>query len=744
MANVQMSMHAPDNHTVSGTVSAIIYQNEDNGYTVCEIETPEGDEITVTGTLPYLTEGDKITAKGVWMNHAVYGPQFKAEFYEKTLPAEEGDILRYLSAGNIKGIGPRTAARIVDKFGTDTFDVLANHPDWLTDIPGISPKKAAAISESFAETAGVRAVMMFCRDFFSPAAAVKIYKRWGSASVDRLKENPYLLCADIDGIGFASADRLAQSIGFPTDSEMRITAGITYILQNEAQKSGHTCLPAKQTVSLAAENLSVTPETAESALRSMLADKRLYGLSRNGEELLYLPMYHRAEQFIAKKLTHLCRCCARPDNGDTERLIWQMETENQIEYAPAQKQAIRCALEDGVMILTGGPGTGKTTIIRALLSIFESLGMECALAAPTGRAAKRMSEATSREARTIHRLLEMEYSGEDRMSFQRGEKNCLDEDVIILDECSMIDVLLLEALLRAVKNGARVILIGDAEQLPSVGAGNVLGDLIAADVFPTIRLTEIFRQAQESLIIRNSHAINEGRMPDLSKKDGDFFFLPRQTDEEIAATVTDLVKNRLPRAYGEEIVPTIQIITPSHGGAAGTVQLNRLLQAALNPPQPSKAERAVRESVFRVGDRVMQVKNDYSLVWTKNGKEGMGVFNGDVGIITDIDPVSESLVVSFDERETIYEFSMLDELEHAYAVTVHKSQGSEYPVVILPVFNCPPMLRTRNLLYTAVTRAEKMAILVGRTDILAGMVENDRHAWRCTNLTAFVQEEWNR
>ncbi|MBO5670613.1 MAG: AAA family ATPase, partial [Clostridia bacterium] len=555
----------------------------------------------------------------------------------------EGDILRYLSAGNVKGIGPRTAARIVEKFGTDTFDVLANHPDWLSDIPGISLKKAAAISESFAQTAGVRAVMMFCRDFFSPAAAVKIYKRWGVASVDRLKENPYLLCADIDGIGFTSADKLARSIGFPADSELRITAGIAYILQNEAQKNGHTCLPTKQMVSLAGESLGVATEMVEDALRTMLADKRLYGLSRDGEELLYLPMYHRAEQYIAKKLTQLSRCCARPDNGDTERLIWQMEAENQIEYAPAQKQAIRCALGDGVMILTGGPGTGKTTVIRALISIFESLGMKCALAAPTGRAAKRMSEATAREARTIHRLLEMEYGGEDRMNFQRGEKNCLDEDVIILDECSMIDVLLLEALLRAVKNGARVILIGDAEQLPSVGAGNVLGDLIAADVFPTIRLTEIFRQAQESLIIRNSHAINEGRMPDLSKKDGDFFFLPRQTDEEIAATVTDLVKSRLPRAYGEEIVPTIQIITPSHGGAAGTVQLNRLLQAALNPPDPSKVERTVRDSVFREGDRVMQVKNDYSLVWTKNECTGMGIFNGDIGIITDIDPVTESL-----------------------------------------------------------------------------------------------------
>ncbi len=739
--NMQLSMSNSDNHTVAGTVTNIIYQNDDNGYTVCEIETPDGEDITVTGTLPFLTEGDRITARGSWVHHNVYGEQFKADAYEKTLPAEEGDILRYLSAGNIKGIGPRTAARIVDKFGTDTFEIIANHPDWLTDIPGISPKKAAAISESFAESAGVRAVMMFCHDYFSPAAAVKIYKRWGGASVDRLKENPYLLVNEIDGIGFPGADKLAMSIGIAPDSEERIAAGISFVLTSEAQRNGHTCLPAAEVVRLSAELLSVSPEQTAAAISEMIRDKRLY-TDGNGENmLLFLPVYHRAESFSAKKLSLLNRVCPRLDTGDIERLIWQLEAENKIEYAALQKQAIRMALENGVMILTGGPGTGKTTVIRALISIFESLGLDCALAAPTGRAAKRMSEATSREAKTIHRLLEMEYGGEDRMSFQRDEKNYLDEDVIILDECSMIDVLLLEALLRALKNGARIILIGDAEQLPSVGAGNVLSDLIASDVLPTVRLTEIFRQAKESLIVTNAHAINEGRFPDITQKSGDFFFLHRRTDEEIAATVADLCKNRLPRSYGASIVPTIQIITPSHSGAAGTASLNRLLQDALNPPALGKAERKVRESVFRVGDRVMQIKNDYSLAWTKNGKEGMGIFNGDIGTITDIDPVSETLVVVFDERETIYDFTMLDELEHAYAITVHKSQGSEYPVVILPVFNCPPMLRSRHLLYTAVTRAERMVILVGRQDILSDMVENDRHAVRCTRLAAFLAEE---
>ena len=676
MSYSEIPMIPHDKHTVSGTVSAIIYQNEENGYTVCEITTPDGDEITVTGILPFLTEGDKITAKGTFVNHAVYGPQFKADIYEKTLPAEEGDILRYLSAGNVKGIGPRTASRIVEKFGTDTFDVLANHPDWLAEIPGISQKKAAAISESFSETAGVRAVMMFCRDYFSPSAAVKIFKRWGGASVDLIRENPYILCENIDGIGFKNADKLAMSLGMPEFSPDRITAGIRFVLENEAQKNGHTCLPKSDVIRLAADLLTVDAELCADAASSMLDEKRLSFVSENGDLLLFLPKYYRAEQYIAKKMSQLCRVCPQTDTGDTERLIWKLESENKIEYASAQKNAIRTALSEGVMLLTGGPGTGKTTVIRALISIFESLGFDCALAAPTGRAAKRMSEATSREAKTVHRLLEMEFGTEERTSFQRGEKNYLDEDVIILDECSMMDVLLLESLLRAVKNGARLILIGDADQLPSVGAGNVLGDLITSGVIPTIRLTEIFRQAEESLIITNSHAINEGRFPNITEKNKDFFFLTRKTDEEIALTVADLCKNRLPRSYGEEIVSSIQIITPSHNGAAGTVRLNQMMQAALNPKSPEKAERKVRDSVFRTGDRVMQIKNNYSLVWTKNGNEGMGIFNGDIGVITDIDPVSESLVVSFDDREVIYEFSMLDELEHAYAVTVHKSQGS--------------------------------------------------------------------
>jgi exodeoxyribonuclease V alpha subunit len=735
--------HAEDGKTtVTGTVSAIIYQNEENGYTVCSLET-EDDEITVTGSLPFLAEGERISAVGVWTNHPVYGPQFRAEFYEKSLPAEEADILRYLSTGNVKGIGPKTAARIVARFGPDTFDILQNHPDWLAEIPGISKKKAAEIRASFEQTAGVRSVMLFCRDYFSPAAAVRIYKRWGNAAVDRLREDPYLLCRELDGISFRHADKLALAIGIPPDDAERIRAGLCCTLDEAARKNGHTCLPEKELIRAGADLLGVGEDAVRTPLASMLQEKRLLSLTRENVTFVMLPQYFRAETYAAEKLLRLSRLCPRLAPGDAERLIWQIEAENHLEYAEMQRRAILGALGDGVMILTGGPGTGKTTVIRALISIFESLGLSCALAAPTGRAAKRMSEATSREAKTIHRLLEMEYAGEDDAAayrFARGEKNTLDEDVVILDECSMIDVLLLEALLRAVKNGARVIFIGDAEQLPSVGAGNVLADLIAADCFPTFRLTEIFRQSQSSLIVTNSHAINEGRFPDITRKDGDFFFLPREDDEEIARTVTELYRTRLPRSYGDGVRQKIQVITPSHNGPAGTANLNRLLQEALNPPAPGKAERKRGDVLFREGDRVMQIRNDYSLTWTKDGRDGMGVFNGDIGVVESIDADAEAMTVLFDDRRAVYEFSMLDELEHAYAVTVHKSQGSEYPIVILPIADCPPMLRTRNLLYTAVTRAARMAILVGRRGVLAEMVQNERHALRMTNLAACLRE----
>ncbi len=729
----------------SGIVDSIIYQNEENGYTVCEIESTSGDPVVVTGIIPYLAEGDKITVRGRWTNHQIYGRQFKAETYEKSLPAEEGDILRYLASGAIKGIGPKTAQKIVEKFGTDAFDVIENHAEWLTAIPGITQKKAEAMSENFRSISGARAVMMFCRDYFTPQTAMKIYEKWGNASVDKIRRNPYRLCEDFWGISFTRADQIAMSIGLTPDSDERISHGLSYILRHEASKSGHTCLPRGELIRCATELLfagddSYTP-AVEEVIAVELARGNLIEIRRAGEEFIFEHSLYSAEKYIAEKLTRLERLCPRMDTRDMRLLLEKCERACRIEFAPSQSRALIAAMSSGVMILTGGPGTGKTTIVRGLISIFESLDMKVSLAAPTGRAAKRMSEATQAEAKTIHRLLEVDFSDESGKRFLRDENNTLDADVLIVDEASMIDVELMCSLLRATKNGSRLILIGDTDQLPSVGAGNVLGDVIASDKFTVIRLTEIFRQSGESLIIKNAHRINEGLLPDTADKRGDFFFLRREGEEAISATVIDLVHNRLPRTYGEDIISRIQIITPSKKGLSGTDTLNEGLQAALNPPSPRKAERRRGAVIFREGDRVMQTRNNYQIEWqTADGRCGMGIYNGDIGDVVSVNHEENTVTVRFDERECTLDSTQLDDVEHAYAITVHKSQGSEYPVVIIPLYSCAPMLMSRNLLYTAVTRGAKMVILVGRPAVLERMVENEHHAHRSTMLKEFLAD----
>ena len=731
--------------SVSGIVDSIIYQNEENGYTVCEIEDSAGEPVTVVGIIPYLSEGDKITAWGTWTNHQVYGRQFKAETYEKTLPAEEGDILRYLAGGNIKGIGPKTAQKLVEQFGTDTFSVIENHPEWLSEIPGITKKKAAAITESFKSMSGARAVMMFCSDYFTPQTAMKIYQKWGGAAVDRIRNNPYRLCEDFRGISFSRADRIAMGMGLAADSDDRLMHGLVHVLRQEAVRSGHTCIPDSELLRCAVELLfagdtNYTEKVAE-CIEKAVEKLSLIPLDAGGTRYIFDPLMYRAETYIAKKLRQIHDRCPKMNARDSARMIESSEAKSGITYAVMQKKALTQAMADGVMILTGGPGTGKTTIIKGLISIFESLDYEVALAAPTGRAAKRMSEATSHEAKTIHRLLEMDFSDENGSKFLRDENNTLDADVVIIDEASMIDVQLMEALLKAVKNGARLILIGDSDQLPSVGAGNVLGDLIESGAFPVIRLTDIFRQSEQSLIITNAHRINAGELPDTSRTDADFFFLRRESEEGISATVIDLVKNRLPRSYGADIVPKIQVLTPSRKGLSGTDILNAGLQEALNPRAPGKAEKKSRDVIFRVGDRVMQTKNNYEIEWeTDDGKTGMGVYNGDIGVVTDIDREDNLVTVRFDERICVLDAAQLDEVDHAYAITVHKSQGSEYPVVILPLYSCAPMLLSRNLLYTAVTRAAKMVILVGKPNVLQQMIDNNRHTIRCTMLKHFLME----
>ncbi len=722
---------------LSGSVEHVIYSNEENGYMVCDFGTDDDDLITITGIMPYIAEGDSLIIYGEWKHNPRYGRQFSVSEYERYMPANASAILRYLSSGAIKGIGKKTALKIVEEFGDNTLEVLEDHPDWLSDIPGISLKKAKQITEDFKAKAGIRSAMMFFREFFGAATTVRIYKRWGSACIDIAKADPYRLCDEIDGIGFERADSMAMKLGIDRSSRSRLMSGIAHVLRYNAAQNGHVCLPREKLTHASAALLEASVEDVNAAIDEMIAERRLKYSLFGGVSYLYDAYSYDCESYIAQKLDLLDKVCPAVSAADANLFIENEERKNGFSYALLQKQAIINALESGVMLLTGGPGTGKTTVVKALLDIFRSMDMQVALSAPTGRAAKRLSEATSYEAKTIHRLLEFEYSTEngDRPGFRRNENDLLDENVIIIDESSMIDNTLMCCLLKAVKPGARIILIGDADQLPSIGAGNILHDLLECGRFATVRLTEIFRQAQESLIVTNAHKINHGELPVLNVKDNDFFFLPRNTDEEITFTVTDLCKNRLPRTYGAETTNNIQVISPSRKGGAGTESLNILLQSALNPVDASKKEHKHKDRVFREGDKVMQIKNNYELEWFReDDSEGTGIFNGDIGTVIKIDPLNQTMRICFDDKFVNYDFASLDELEHAYAITVHKSQGCEYPFVIIPLYNAPHILLTRNLFYTAVTRAKKMVILVGRAEVVRTMVSSTHTSERYTCL----------
>ena len=723
---------------LKGTVEHIIYSNEDNGYTVMDVGL-EDDVITACGIMPYVSDGDSLILWGNWVHNPKYGRQFKVEQYERDMPADSAAILRYLSSRTIKGIGPRLAERIVSAFGDETLDVMENHPEWLADVPGISRRKAEEIAEDFKAKAGIRSAMMFFRDYFGAAMTVRIYKQWGSGAVDMAKKNPYRLCDEVEGIGFERADQMAMSLGLDPQGEDRIMSGVKYLLTTNAAQNGHLCLPREKLTEAAVRLLNTQADRVTAAIEAQLDSKRLVSRHYGGQEFVYDYFTDQQEKYIADKLALLDKLCPAVDAGDVNRFIQREEREQGMTYATEQKRAICDALAHGVMVLTGGPGTGKTTVVHALLHIFRSMDMSVALCAPTGRAAKRLSESTANEAKTIHRLLEMEFEeGTNHGRFRRNEQDLLEESVIIVDEASMVDNSLLCSLCKAIKPGARLILIGDADQLPSVGAGRVLNDIIDSRRFATVRLTEIFRQAQESLIVTNAHAINEGTYPNLGVKNNDFFYLYRRTDREIADTVVELCKTRLPRTYGKATEGGIQIITPSRKGEAGTENLNRLLQSSLNPPEKGKRELKFRETTFRVGARVMQTKNNSDIEWDSGDgidqTAGSGVFNGDIGTIVFIDTAEREMVVRFDDKEATYNGDMLDELEHAWAVTVHKSQGSEYPFVIVPMYAAPPLLLTRNLLYTAVTRARRMVILVGREDIVHTMVDNNRQSMRYTGL----------
>lgn len=741
----QPSAERDDLIRLDGVVEHIIYTNEENGYTVMDFGVEEsGELVTAQGIMPYVATGENLTLWGKWVHNPKYGQQFKVEQYERSMPADTAAILRYLSSRAIKGIGPVTAVKIVAEFGESTLEVMENHPEWLSKIPGISRKKAIEIGEDFKAKAGIRSTMMFFRDYFGAALTVRIYQKYGSGAVEIAKKDPYRLCDEVSGIGFEKADQMAMSLGCDPQGQSRLMSGVRYILNSNAAQNGHVCLPMGKLIEAASKLLMSSLEDVTGAVAEALRIGKLVKRTYEQEVYIFDAPTDKAEQYIADKLVLLDKLCPSIDAGDVDAFIRREEMRRGMAYAKEQKKAIDYALEHGVMILTGGPGTGKTTVVHALLGIFTSIDKKVALTAPTGRAAKRLSESTSCEAKTIHRLLEMEFSegsSDHHGVFRRNEQEHLEEDVIIVDEASMVDNFLMCALLKAVKPGARVILIGDADQLPSVGAGRVLNDLIDSQRFATVKLVEIFRQAEASLIVTNAHAINDGRMPNLTIKNNDFFFMPRTTDSSIADTILELYGSRLPRAYGKATEGGIQVITPSRRGEAGTEHLNHLLQNALNPRRKGKRELKWRETIFREGDRVMQIKNNYDILWEGDDGEGSGIFNGDIGEIIDISMADRQMHIKFDDKVALYTSDMLDELEHAWAVTVHKSQGSEYPFVIIPMYGAPYPLLTRNLLYTAVTRAKRMVILVGREDIVHTMVTNNRQSLRYTGLAYRLKED---
>ena len=726
--------------SVKGLVENITYHNPDNGYTICRVDN-DGEQVTLVGCIPAINEGEYITAEGVWKNHPTYGLQLSVESYKKELPATTESILCYLSSGVIKGIGPVTAKRIVDKYGEDTLKVMEEHPEYLSDIKGITAKKVNEIAESFRNQYGMRQVMLYFEGMLSPRLCLKAYKKWGNAAVDVLRTNPYLLCEELDGVGFEKADAVAKKAGFTQDCPERISAGIKYLLSLELSRNGHCCLPLEQLIKNTSLVLGVQNSNVEEIIASLSQSGELVAVkTAEGDIQVYLEGVYNAEKYCAEKLLHLDNSARLIPIKNIDAEIERIEKKAGIKFAPLQKVAVENAVTRGVVIVTGGPGTGKTTVIRAIIEMFKKLEVSFCLAAPTGRAAKRMSEASGFEAATIHRLLECRSVGdEDSAIFGKDEDNLIDEDAIIIDEASMVDIFLFCSLLRAIKSGSRLIIIGDADQLSPVGAGEAFGDIIKSGCFMAVRLNEIFRQAQGSRIVTNAHLIKEGKMP-LSDNTGDYFFLKRDRSDELHKLLCELCTSRLPKAYGFDPLSAIQVICPTRKGSAGTGTLNVLLQKILNPPMLNKPEYITKDVIFRKGDKVMVIKNNYEIEWTDDlGVRGNGVFNGDIGIITDINKSEQSFIIKFDDsRRAILDFGAFEDIEHAYAITVHKSQGSQYKCVIIPLLDCPPGLLSRNMLYTALTRAESLAIVAGRNEKVQEMVSNEKKSSRYTGLARML------
>lgn len=725
---------------INGVTENVVFHNAVNCFSVLEINI-KGEIVTAVGTLSEPAPGEELVLTGMWGTHEVFGRQFKFSSYERALPDTTAKLFRYLSSGAVKGIGPKIASKIIERFGEQSFYVLENEPEKLAVINGISKKKALDISNEFNRQYAMRKIMIELENVgITPAECIAIYKYFGMNAVNIIRDNPYILCGTVNGFSFERAEKLVGDLGVEPDSFCRNAAGILHIIRHNLY-NGHTCVPLKKMFEPSSALLGIQKEDTEDTVNRLVDMKQLVTYDMNGETFLFLPDMYIAERSIAARLKNVLNfppSKIKAVEDDIERI----ENMNGILYADKQKEAIVTAANKGLLILTGGPGTGKTTVVKGIIDIFESKGMEVLLCAPTGRAAKRMTEVTGREAKTVHRLLEVEWDADDKPVFRRTSENPLSAGAVIVDEMSMVDAVLFSSLLDALPLGCRIILVGDSDQLPSVGAGNVLSDMLEAGVLPVVCLTEIFRQAQKSLIVMNAHRIVSGEKPVLDKVDSDFFFMRRDEVFSASDTVLQLISKRLPAAYGFSPFDDIQILCPSRKGDLGTVNLNRRLQAVLNPPKKNKNELHTSGGrIFREGDRVMQIKNNYDIPWEKGAETGEGIFNGDIGILKKINYAAGVMKIEFDDRTADYPADNLVELELAYAVTIHKSQGSEYPVVIIPVLDCPSMLMYRNLLYTGVTRTKKLLVMVGSEEKIYTMCANNRQNKRYSALKVFLLEQ---
>ena len=727
---------------LQGTVSAVVFQNYDNGYAVLRLRCENSETVTVVGTIPLPAVGERLMVTGKWSTHASYGRQFEAEFLERLMPRTAADIVTYLSGRTIKGIGPRMAARIVKHFGEQTLLVMEREPERLSEVSGISDARAISIGEAFQLQVGVRHLMEFFTAHQLPAElAVKTYKLYGEAAIDLLHDDPYLLMDEELEAPFEAVDRFAIDLGIAGDDPRRVDAGILFELHYNLS-AGHSFLPEEKLTEVTAQLLSIDLQSVLQGVERLLDAQRIVRDTLAGITVSYLPALYRAEVYCARRLLEICSRTYPPISGLEKKLRHAAEHSG-ITYSGQQEQALREAACKGLLLITGGPGTGKTTILKGILSLYSQMGLRCMLAAPTGRAAKRLTEVTGQEASTIHRLLG---AGIDphtgKLFFTRDEEDPLKTDALIIDEMSMVDVELMGSLLQAVPDNTRLILVGDPDQLPPVGPGFPFSDMLRSGQLPAVRLTEIFRQAQQSLIVMNAHRVNQGQLPQLRDVKNDFFFLPIRSEDAVGQTIVSLCTTRLPQNMG--IQPDqIQVLTPTKRGGAGTANLNKLLQAGLNPPAPDKNERQNGDFIFREGDRVMQIRNNYDILWKKTdgGTIGAGIFNGDVGTIKKIDRNTEVMTVLFDDREADYDFTQLGELEPAYAMTVHKSQGSEYRAVVLAAWNSSAYLLSRSILYTAITRARELLVIVGREDTVAAMVQNAKTGRRYTGLKLRLQKQ---